>query len=70
VTKTIPLPPNRQLYVGGAIGATYPISISTVQAGLMFKSKKDQLFGLHAGMDTRGIMTYSLSSYWKISFKR
>jgi hypothetical protein len=70
VTKTIPLPPRRQLYVGGAIGATYPISISTVQAGLMFKNKKDQLFGLHAGLDTRGIMTYSLSTYWKISFKR
>lgn len=70
ITRNVPMPPRRQLYVGGAIGVTYPVSISTVQAGLMFKNKKDQLFGVHAGIDTRGIMTYSLSTYWKISFKR
>jgi hypothetical protein len=70
VTKTIPLPPKRQVYVGGAVGATYPVAVSNVQAGILFKNKKDQIFGLSAGLDTRGIMTYSLSSYWKISFKR
>jgi hypothetical protein len=70
VTKTVPLPPKRQVFVGGAIGVTYPVSISTVQAGAILKNKKDQLFGLHVGLDTRGILTYSLSSYWKISFKR
>lgn len=72
ITKTIevPRPPRRQLYIGGAIGATYPVSISSVQAGMLFKNKKDQIFGLSVGLDTRGVMTYSLSSYWKISFKR
>lgn len=70
ITKTIPLPPRRQVYIGGAVGATYPVSISSVQAGMLFKNKKDQIFGLSAGLDTRGVMTYSLSSYWKISFKR
>lgn len=69
VTKTIPLPPRRQVYIGGAVGATYPVSISSVQAGMLFKDKKDRVFGISAGLDTRGIMTYSLSSYWKISFK-
>ena len=72
ITKTIevPKPPRRQLYIGGAVGATYPVSISSVQAGMLFKNKKDQIFGLSVGLDTRGVMTYSLSSYWKISFKR
>lgn len=70
ITKTIPLPPRRQVYVGGAVGATYPVSISSVQAGMLFKNKKDQIFGLSVGLDTRGVMTYSLSSYWKLSFKR
>jgi len=70
ITKTIPLPPKRQVFVGGAIGATYPVAISSVQAGMLFKNKKDQVFGLSVGLDTRGVMTYSLSSYWKISFKR
>lgn len=70
VTKTIPLPPKRQVFIGGAIGATYPVAISNVQAGMLFKDKKDRVFGLSVGLDTRGVMTYSLSSYWKISFKR
>lgn len=69
VTKTIPLPPKRQLYIGGAIGATYPVSISTVQAGLLLKNKKDQIFGVGVGLDTRGVLTYQFSTYWKISFK-
>ena len=70
VTKTIPLPPKRQLYFGGGIGATYPIAISNVQAGVLFKNKKDQIFGLSVGLDNRGVLTYGLSSYWKLSFKR
>jgi len=70
ITKTIPLPPKRQVYVGGAVGATYPVAITNVQAGVLFKNKKDQIFGLSAGLDNRGVMTYMLSSYWKISFKR
>ncbi len=70
VTKTVPLPPKRQVFIGGAIGATYPVAISSVQAGTLFKDKKDRVFGLSVGLDTRGVLTYSLSYYWKISLKR
>lgn len=69
ITKQVPLPPRRQVYIGGAVGATYPVAISSVQAGMLFKDKKDRVFGASVGLDTRGVMTYSLSSYWKISLR-
>lgn len=71
IIKTVEVerPPKRQMYMGGALGFRYPLAPASIQAGFLFKDKKDQIFGLHAGVDVNGNITYILSSYWKISFK-
>lgn len=68
-TVEVERPPKRQMYVGGALGFKYPLAPASIQAGFLFKDKKDQIFGLHAGVDATGNLTYLLSSYWKISIK-
>jgi hypothetical protein len=69
-TVVVPAPPKRQMYIGGALGFGYPITPTSIQAGFLFKDKKDQIYGLHAGIDMNGNITYLLSSYWKISFNK
>lgn len=69
-TVVVPAKPKRQMYIGGALGFGYPITPTSIQAGFLFKNKKDQIYGAHAGMDLNGHVTYMLSSYWKISFKQ
>lgn len=68
-TVMVAAPAKRQMYIGGALGFTYPVAPASVQAGFLLKNKKDQIYGAHAGIDFNGNVTYLLSSYWKISFK-
>ena len=57
----------RQVYVGGALMGNPTHPISGIQAGILYKDRKDRILGAHVGFD--GELQYSLSSYWKIKFK-
>ena len=72
ITETITLPAKKvnQLYVGGELEASKTNLISGVNAGLLFKNKKDQIFGLKAGLTPQGQPNIGVSSFWKITLKK
>jgi hypothetical protein len=69
ITNTIYPEPKRQLYIGGGIFGNENNVVGQVQAGLLLKNKKDQIFGLSTGINANGQVQYGVSSYWKIKLK-
>lgn len=67
-TITMPYKPKNQVYIGGMISGNKDNFINQVDAGLLFKNKKDQIFGIKSGIDTKGQWNVGLQSYWKIKF--
>lgn len=65
-TIYIPLKQKNQVYIGGGISGNGRIGINQIDAGLLFKNKRDQIFGVKAGVNTSGQVNYGLQSYWKI----
>lgn len=72
IKETITLPPARknQLYVGGEVEGSLTSLVSGINAGLLFKNKKDQIFGLKAGLTPQGQPNVGVSSFWKITLKK
>ena len=58
-----------QLYIGGGLQGNQYNMINSINGGLLYKNKKDQLYGLSIGVNTNGQVVYGLSSYWKIKIK-
>ena len=71
IKETIIEPPKKinQLYIGGGLQGNQYNIINSVNGGLLYKNKKDQIYGLSVGINTNGQMLYGVSSYWKIKFK-
>lgn len=71
-TVTINNPPKktRQLYLGAGVNGSKTYGIETVSAGLLYKTKKDQLYGMQVGVNTNGLLVYGVQSYWKLKFKK
>jgi hypothetical protein len=72
VKETIiqPAPKVRQLYVGGEFRGSRSTLINGVSAGMLYKNKKDQIFGVNLGLSVQGDPVIGVSSYWKISLKK
>ena len=74
VTKTVTITkyaePTRQLYVGGGINATSLSSFRSVEGGVLYKNKRDQILGAKVGINVDGTVIYGVQSYWKIKLKK
>lgn len=73
VTKTITITkekePVRQFYVGGNLfGDKNALQLLT--PGILYKTKKDQIYQANVGINFDGTFTYGIGAYWKISFKK
>jgi hypothetical protein len=68
ITKTITTQqkPKNQLYFGGGLEGNKTNIINQINAGLLLKNKKDQIFGITTGIDIIGQVNYGINSYWKI----
>jgi hypothetical protein len=68
ITETITIPEKKvnQVYVGGMIGGYREQIVNQINAGLLLKTKKDQIIGVNAGINTQGQIVYGVQSYWKI----
>ena len=68
VTTTITkqAPPKGALFIGGGITSTKQLELQTIQGGVLYKTKKDKIFGLHIGINNNSQVIYGVSSYWKI----
>ena len=70
ITKTIAPKPRRQVYVGGGLHARPGQDVQLgVQAGILYKNKKDQIFGAYTVIDGLQTPFVGVSSYWKIKLK-
>ena len=71
IKETIIEPPKKvnQLYIGGGLQGNQYNIINSINGGILYKNKKDQLYGLSIGVNTNGQVVYGVSSYWKIKFK-
>lgn len=71
-TKTITVQPvaKTQLYIGGGLQGDNDNPINQISAGVLLKTKKDQIYGLYTGLDGDGKIQYGLQMYWKIKFKK
>ena len=67
-TKTITkyAPPVRQLYVGAGVMVNNTIGIRGAQAGLIYKTKKDDIYNITAGANIDGSVIYGLHYYYKL----
>jgi hypothetical protein len=70
VTIKEPYKPVNQLYIGGGISGNQTSFVQAFEAGLMLKNRKDQLYGVKAGISTSGSVVYGLQSYWKIKLHK
>lgn len=72
ITETIikPAPKVRQLYAGGQVSGLAGSPVNGINAGLLYKTKKDYIIGANAGFDRDGNITYGVQSYWKIKLKK
>jgi hypothetical protein len=73
VTKTVTITkekdPVRQLYIGGNIFANKN-SMQLITPGILYKTRKDQVYQANVGINFDGTFTYGIGAYWKISFKK
>jgi hypothetical protein len=66
VTITKYAQPERQLYLGGGVNASTSSGIRSIEGGLLYKTKKDQIYGLKATTTIDGITTFGVSTYFKL----
>jgi hypothetical protein len=73
VTKTVTItnqaPAKTQLYVGGGVNTTQTLGLHSAEAGVILKTKSDKIYGLKAGSDINGNISYGFQTYWKIGKK-
>jgi hypothetical protein len=69
VTGYVQAEQRRQLYIGGGISIDKGLGLANLQAGLLYKNKKDQIFGLQTGVSQDLKPYVGFSSYWKIKLK-
>ena len=71
IKETVIQPPKKvnQLYIGGGLQGNQYNIINSINGGILYKNKKDQIYGLSVGINTNGQAVYGVSSYWKIKFK-
>jgi len=67
ITIKEPYKPRNQVYIGGGISADKTFGFGSVDAGILFKNKKDQIYGIKAGVTSDGTVFYGIQSYWKLS---
>lgn len=62
--------PKRQVYVGGGINMNSSLGLTAAKVGIMYKTKKDQLYGISSQVDMKGNTSFGVESYWKINFNK
>ena len=70
VTTTITkqAPTKGALFIGGGITGTTS-DVNSLHAGLLYKSKRDKIFGVNVGVTGNSQIVYGIQSYWKIKLK-
>ena len=67
-TKTITTyaPPTRNVFVGAGVLVNNALGIRGAEAGMILKTKKDQLYNIKASVDIDGNVMYGAGYYYKL----
>ena len=68
--NTVVLPPRRQVYIGGGVGTDLQLDNLYLKAGVLYKNRRDNMFGADAMLSNKGGVIVSVNSYFKISLRR
>ncbi len=66
MTITKYAPPTRNIFVGGGVNAAGANKVTGAEAGLLYKDKKDNIFGGKINVSTEGTVGFGFSYYYKI----
>lgn len=70
IDNTVVLPPRRQVYIGGGVGTDLQLDKLYLKAGVLYKNRRDNMFGFEAMTSNKGGIIISAQSYFKISLRR
>ena len=59
-------PPKNQLYVGGGIGGNKTLGVTSLNAGVLLKTKSDQIYNVTLGTSVEGQISYGFQTFWKL----
>lgn len=68
-TVIAPAVVKNQLYIGGSLQGS-ATGFNQIGAGLLLKNRRDQIFGVYTGIDSRGQVQTGVQGYWKIRVKK
>ena len=66
MTITKYAPPTRNIFVGGGLNGASATKVTGAEAGLLYKDKKDNIFGSKVTISTEGTVGFGFSYYRKI----
>lgn len=71
-TTTIKEPyiPKAQVYIGGGLSGSQLQPVQDFHGGLIYKTPKDQLYGVKAGISPQGGISFGADMYWKIKLHK
>lgn len=69
ITIVKPAPATREVYFGGGVSAN-KTSLGAVNLGVLYKDRKDCLYGTYVAAGINGKLTYGVQTYWKIKPKQ
>jgi hypothetical protein len=72
IKETIIIPEKKriQVYIGGAVQAGQNRGADGVNAGLLLKTKRDQIYGVYGGFNLDKSFQVGVQMYWKIKIKK
>jgi hypothetical protein len=68
ITEKITLHP-RQFFIGGGLQGNKIDLVNQINLGVLYKNKKDQIFGASVGLSRIGSVEYNINYYTKIKIK-
>lgn len=68
-TLIVPEKKRNQIYIGGLLQGDRTALLDQISAAALFKTKKDQIYGVTAGINSSGQVQYGVQIYWKLKLK-
>lgn len=70
IDNTVMQKPKRQVYIGGGLASVNKLDGMSMNAGLLYKNRRDNIAGLSIGVDNTGNVLYGFNAYWKIRISK
>ena len=59
-------PAKTQLYLGGGVDGNRTVGVTSLSAGVLLKTKKDNIYSVTVGSNVEGQISYGFRTFWKL----